>query len=707
MPRGGWWDRPARVLLVNLREGDEPRIDAQALVDEVASFGATAFCISGGGILAFYRTRIPGHRTSRALGERDLLAEVMPVARARGLRVLARIDASCAPKAFAQHHPEWFTRDPDGNFCEVSDHYVTCPNAGYYREHILAVVRELIGNYDVDGIWNNQGKFAAWDTGPCHCGTCVRLFRAEAGAAIPVQENWSDPLWRRFNEWRYRRIADWVAHMHRSIHAMKRDAVFISANQVMEPLETTRPGGWDIDYWAPSLDIPAFECQRRNSVPWWPGFQAKYLATLAPEKPRWMTVSYFYPWWRLYASPEAENRSFVAQQFASGTSSWLHINGGYSALFDRRRLAAMREVFQRLARWERYFDGARSAARVALVYSRHSADNYAGARTQGGYHDFVRGAYMALQEAHVPFDVLSDKLIDEARLAGYRTLMLPNTACLPDAALAAVARFVEGGGGLVTGFDAGTRTVEGDVRPQWPLGPVLGVERTGRRTDLKSSYAKLGGRDDPLLAGLGDTDLVANDGDLVEVRAAPGRHVPLTLIPPVRAYDGATISIPDLSGAVEETDVPVAVRGVFGRGRTVYFANPVEMLFYRYGFEDLGRIIANAVRWTLADDDLIAVDAPPFVEATLMRQPGRLLVHLVNFPVGKHLNPGWRHPGHTLVAVDGIAIRIRLPAGATLAGARLASDESALATVVTDEGWTTLTVPHLHDHEIVVLELTS
>ena len=126
-----WWQRPNRVLLINLREGDEPRIDPDKLIAEVKDFSATAFCINGGGIVAFYQTQIAGHRISNGLGERDLLAEVIPVAHREGMRVLARIDPSCAPKELAAEHPEWFTRDRNGNFCEVSEHYVTCPNAGY------------------------------------------------------------------------------------------------------------------------------------------------------------------------------------------------------------------------------------------------------------------------------------------------------------------------------------------------------------------------------------------------------------------------------------------------------------------------------------------------------------------------------------------------------------------------------------------------
>ena len=71
-----WWEGPHRVLLLNLREGDEPKVEAEALVAAAKEYRATAFCISGGGIVAFYQTKIAGHRISDGLGGRDLLAEI-------------------------------------------------------------------------------------------------------------------------------------------------------------------------------------------------------------------------------------------------------------------------------------------------------------------------------------------------------------------------------------------------------------------------------------------------------------------------------------------------------------------------------------------------------------------------------------------------------------------------------------------------------
>jgi hypothetical protein len=495
-----------------------------------------------------------------------------------------------------------------------------------------------------------------------------------------------------------------VALMHREIHAVKKDAVFIAAVQLMESLETIRPGGWDIDYWLAHQDIPTFECQRRHTAPFWPGIQAKYLATLAPDKPRWMTASYFYPWWRLYAAPEAENRPWIAQQVANGVSPWLHINGGYSDLFDRRSLAPMKDVFQRLERWEKYLDGAQSQARVVLVLSRYTQDNYGRDKPQARYLDFIRGWYLALQEAHIPFDVISDKLLTPERLAHYGAVVISNLACVSDAAVAALEQYAKAGGGLIAGYEAGLFDADGKPRATPAFDAMMGITRRGKREGLKSSYAKLEGREDPLLAGIGDTDLIPNEGALIEVAAAAGHAVPLTLIPPVIAHDGATISIPEYSAIRETTDIPVVTHGSYGKGRVVYFANTMEGLYYHYGFPDLGRVLANAVRQALGEPVLLEVEAPDYVDVTHMGQPTRALVHLINLPLDKPLNTGWRHPGRNLVEVRDIVVRLRPPAGHRVRNARLASSE-ALLPISMIGGAIKVVVPKLTDHEIVVFEL--
>jgi len=89
-----------------------------------------------------------------------------------------------------------------------------------------------------------------------------------------------------------------------------------------------------------------------------------------------------------------------------------------------------------------------------------------------------------------------------------------------------------------------------------------------------------------------------------------------------------------------------------------------------------------------------------------MRQPGRSLVHLVNLPVGKPVNSGWRHIGRNLVPVSGITVRLRLESGTRLREARLAGSEAPLAAETVD-GYARVVVPQLIDHEIVIFELAQ
>lgn len=698
-----WWDSPNRVLLINLREGDEPMIHADELIADLKRYDATAFCISGGGIVAFYQTKIPGHRISSGLNGRDLLAEIIPVAHANNLRVLARIDPSCAPKELAKSNPEWFSRDKEGNFREVSEHYVTCPNADYYHKHIISIAVEMLVEYNADGIWNNQGKFAAWDTDACYCSTCKKLFKLDTGFELPLVEDWESNAWRAYNEWRYQKIALWVKNMHTAIHKAKSDAVFIAATQLSESLETIQPGGWDIDYWLEHQDILTFECQRRNTAPWWPGIQAKYLSGIAGDKPKWMTVSYFYPWWRLYASPEEENRPWIAQQFANGVNSWLHINGGSSEIFDRRGLAPMQEVFQRLGRWEDYFDKARSSAQVAIIYSRYSQDNYGKDKPYERYIDAVRGYYKALLEAHIPFDVLSDKFLDIDRLKQYQVLVLPNSACLSDLAVEILLDFANRGGVIVATFESGIYKEMGELRDIPAFEKLFGGSYEKPLHNLKSSYGQIHDDCHPIFDGIENTDLIPNDGSIIQFKSANPEAPLLTLIPPITAHSGATISIPEYSGNVTKTNIPLFVFNNYGAGSGILFCNQMDALFYRYGFPDLGKLLANAVLIGLGKRRNLEVQASDFVDVTSMEQESRRLIHLINFPVSKSVNSGWRHPGGNLIPQENISIRVMEPTGKKIKEVRLASNESCIK-YQSNSNWIEAVVPVLHDHEIVIFE---
>ena len=349
--------------------------------------------------------------------------------------------------------------------------------------------------------------------------------------------------------------------------------------------------------------------------------------------------------------PKRRTAPWIAQQFANGVNSWLHINGGYSDLFDRRGARADARSVRRLRAGNRISMDAQSGARGrARVFAPYAGQLWR-RETHARYLDSVRGFYCALLEAHIPFDVISDKFIDHERLRRYRVLVLPNMACVADASAAAIERSSRWRRPIVATFDAGVATVDGAVRGAAGVRRISSVVvACGRRERTQILVCEdRGGRRSAARPGIGDTDLIPNEGALVEVEPDAERTVPLTLIPPVIAHSGATISIPGVQRDPRNDAIPLAVRGTHGRRpRRLFLPTRWTRSSIATAFPDLGRVLANAVRYALANAHAgVEVDAPEFVDVDAHGAARRRLVHLINFPVAKHVNTGWRHAGAT------------------------------------------------------------
>ena len=67
----GWCDRPMRWAQLTLVENDPGRFDPQFWLDYFARVHADAACLSAGGIVAYYPTKVPLHHRSAWLGDSD------------------------------------------------------------------------------------------------------------------------------------------------------------------------------------------------------------------------------------------------------------------------------------------------------------------------------------------------------------------------------------------------------------------------------------------------------------------------------------------------------------------------------------------------------------------------------------------------------------------------------------------------------------
>jgi hypothetical protein len=695
-PEPGWWRRPLRISQTNLQVRDTPRYRPEVFMRQLAEMHNNVAIANAGGIYAWYPTRVPDHTLNPFLDGRDFVGECVEAAHAHGMYFVARVDFSLADDAIYARHPDWFARDRDGQPVLVGEPrpgpwsllYYTCPNAPYRNEAVaFPVLRELLERYPLDGLFINAAGFR-----PCWCGICARLYRRETGMLLPRTEDWSDPNFRRWVEWRYDRMAANFAAMYRVIQETRPGCFWTSE---FGAITTSRPWQSGQDLFRLKDGCTVITTASGDNIAggrppvWLPAIHAKYARAISEPEVPWATV---HPApglvWRHTGLPVNELRLWLAQVNAHGAYAWHAMTGVPDTHYDRRNLPVHAEFNAFLKQHEEYFRSTTPVAPVALLWSRSTLERYGADHPEERHQHEFFGFCEALLGHGIPFTVIPEQFLTDDRLVQYEVLALPNAACLTDDAAGAVRRFVERGGGLVATHGTGLFDQEAHLRDRGALDDVLGIEHTGHHIGGQTaSYGRIEQPDHPLFAGIGDTHLVPNDFSFCNVRPSEGTQVLLTLVPPFAPPGGVGAPPERASIPTDHTEIPLAVC----RGRVVYFSNELGRLAWRYRLPDHARLIANAVR-TVAPRPFPVelIEAPYGVQLSLFRQssPERLLCHLVNAV-------GAGTVRHDVVPVRDV--RVRLPEGTRRARALACAADLAI-----QDGIALL--PVLHTWEIIVVE---
>jgi hypothetical protein len=81
-----------------------------------------------------------------------------------------------------------------------------------------------------------------------------------------------------------------------------------------------------------------------------------------------------------------------------------------------------------------------------------------------------------------------------------------------------------------------------------------------------------------------------------------------------------------------------------GKARLVYFAGDSDATYKRTDMPDLGKQLANAVRWTLGDDPGLTVAGEGLMEVNAWETQTGFAVHLLNYNAPSALNGRLRRP---------------------------------------------------------------
>jgi hypothetical protein len=687
-----WYRRCVRWGQTNITERDPDRYDIPWWRAYWKRTQVQGVIINAGGIVAYYPSKYPLHHRAEFLNGRDLYGDLARAAHEDGLAVLARMDSNRTAEDFYKAHPTWFSRNASGDPIRAADKYVTCINSPYYDEYIPGILTEIIERSHPEGLTDNSWAGLGRDT-ICYCDNCARSFRDKTAQALPRSANWDDPIYRQWIDWSYaRRVAVWELNNRVAKAAGGPNCLWIGMNS--GSITSQASSFRDFAEICKRAEFMLLDHQSRSDAT---GFQQNgdtgklVHGILGWDKVMPESMAMYQAGrssFRVAAKPAAEARMWMIEGIAGGIQPWWHHVGAF--LEDRRAF----DTAEPIMRWhkanEQYLINRRPIAAVGVVWSQRNTDFYGRNDAAELVDAPYRGFTQALIRARIPYIPIFADYIDRDG-ANLSTLVLPAVGALSDQQCAAIRRFVERGGGLIATGPTSLYTERGDARPDFALADLFGAHASAMRRPSANSahtYLRIAQRHD-VLRGFDQTDILAFGGQLEPLRLDPGVTVPLTFIPAFPVYPPETAWM-----RTPNTDIP----GLVLKGRVAYLPADLDRRYARENLPDHADLLANLVRWSSAGRIPLGVRGAGLVDCQLYHQPGRVILHLVNL-----ISAGtWRGPIDELIPIGPLQVKVKLPADVKGRTAQLLV-AGRTTPAATAQGWATLDVKSILDHEVVVI----
>ncbi|MGH9404925.1 MAG: beta-galactosidase trimerization domain-containing protein [Terriglobia bacterium] len=633
-PEKPWYATMRRCGQINFNETDPLTMDANAWMDYWASLKVNAVLLNGGGIVAFYPTKVPYQHRSEFLGSRDLFRDMVAAARQRNLRVVARMDCNFAYQEAFLAHPEWFERNRDGSprrHPECPWLYKTCMFSAYFTEQMPSIYREINQIYTPDGFFTN-----GWpSTGPlevCYCPACQKIYRETTGGTPPESTDGASPVYRKYYEASMNRIAEvWSLWSHVA-KEKNPESVYVGnlgggIRTVKSVKRLSEVAAWfNADHQGRAGDTPIWICAQQGRV-------AQSVMGGRTITNVIGAYSNSQPLWRHSAKPAAESTLWMAQIAASGMVPWYHWLGG--SPLDNRWREPGRAFFDWLAANEPHFRNRRSVAEIAVLYPQstiafYRSDGTRERRLNGDLidpTDYLQGLYYALLEARLLFDFIHQENLSAAALARYRVLLIPNAAYLRDAECEAIRQYAAAGGSVLATFETSRYNEWGEPREDFGLRELFGVSVAGPVVGpFSNSYMRID-RAHPILGGFSGTAILPGPEFRVTVSDPEAEPAALTVVPAYPSFPPEMVY-----PRVPNTQQPAAIFRQQGSSRVVYFPGDIARTAWRSGNPDLSRLIRNSMAWLMgANPPAITVRGKGLMELFAWETDAGVALHILNY----------------------------------------------------------------------------
>ena len=577
----------------------------------------------------------------------DKLAKDIAEYQRLGVRILG-VYPPCLQGEVYETHPEW--RRIDTNTTKIPQiDMVKYPHGGMlcllgpYGDFFIDVLAEILTKFPQVDAFSFDGLHYG---GMCYCQFCRADYRKATGAEIP-NVNLDDPAFRRYQHWADRKMENLVQRMQTRLKAIKPEVALVTwttnAGRFGHFLSIPRnmPSRMNLLLDAPDQEFWLDETNRGTTIV--PAFANAYIWATTNHR-----VAFSEPYILSHGNPygkdsfpptEILRRMMLALTYGAAPS----IAVAQPPSLQEELYRCMDEV-QRRKPWLTHKSPEPWAALVMSDNTRNFYGRSPG-KVEERYMASVLGTFRTAVEEHLPVTVINDWNLTPEDLAPYKVLILPNTACLDDAQVAAVEQFVRNGGGLVASLDTSLFDEYGNPRKNFALGSVLGVEYQGLPAtasgpaEVDVNFAQAIGPDywekrKNTFDFKQDPASVLNQGRMkTYVGDQPvtfkGAAVRVVVKDPA-AKTLATLRAKDLADA---PFMPGVVSRTYGKGRVVYFAGGLDSGYYLYAYPYQRLALKHAIDWAAAAPAPVRVEAPMCVHSTVMRQTKegqRLVVHLFN-----------------------------------------------------------------------------
>jgi len=622
------------------------RFDAEDYVRMIADAGFEALVTDAQSEvgLCLYPTKVG--QMHAALKGRDFFGEVVAQCRRRGLNVLGYFSLMTDNWAY-QNHPDWrflwedgYDRTleaptPGASYPEDIPAGEVCPNSPY-RDYVLACLKEIVTNYDIDGMFLDQ---IFWP-GVCYCPHCTARFWREYKTEPPRIVDWDNPTWRQYQKMRQQSLLDLALANYRTIKQIRsitvchQTAWCLATWEVGVPLELNQASDYaGGDFNAGNMAECSLACKTFNSLTRTHPYELMTCAERGDE--------YNFDLVSLKPKDELRMTSLIPTLHSASFCIYDGI------LPDGTLYKPFYEVFTKmnalLAQYEPVLGGD-LLADVAIYYdkesmydptekgiqvSKLSVERKPGHRVL--HRDALFGIASILREAHMPFGVITNVTLGQ--LSRYRAVILPNVLELTADQAAQFRRFVEQGGTL---YASGPSSLD-RFDPQgarFLLEDVLGVRYKGTLGTLITYFTP---KDDKVKEAIWPQFHVEFSGSMIKGEALPGSQVLATVTLPHVPWESERVigshfaDIESSQPALTPGSDPALVQHAFGKGRAVWLAAPLESS--HSGAEEAnGRLVLSVLRRVFPGPYYFEADTHPSVEMTLFHQPDkkRLLAGLLN-----------------------------------------------------------------------------